>query len=254
MPPSTSAPAIAVAGSDTATPLNLEKRLALIARHFDLRGKRLIDCGCGAGEYVVALGERGAEAVGVEYMAEKVAQFVAAHPDDSRVSAGDIENLPYADGTFDLALLNEVLEHVPNDAQALVEVRRVLKPGGSVIVFSPNRLYPFETHGVHLRRPRRRIAHYVPFIPYLPLPLGRAFLEYWARNYWPGQLRRLVTQAQFRVRYHGFIWQTFENISGNQPRLIGAARPVLRRVAMLAECVPGLRAFGTSQAIIAQRV
>jgi SAM-dependent methyltransferase len=192
--------------------------------------------------------------VGVEISGAKIAQFAAAHPDDHRVMPGDIEALPASDSWFDVALVNEVLEHVPNDSRAMSEIRRVLKPGGSVIVFSPNRLYPFETHGVNLQRSRRRVAHYVPFIPYIPLPIGRAFFEYWARNYWPRQLRRLVTDAGFKIQFHGFIWQTFENISGNQPLIIRLGRPLLRRLAEILERTPGLRALGTSQVIIAQRV
>ena len=66
-------PEIVPAGGDTATPLNLRKRLGFIMRHGGTAGGRLLDCGCGAGDYVVALRRLGREAFGVEFQEEKVA-------------------------------------------------------------------------------------------------------------------------------------------------------------------------------------
>ncbi len=126
-------------------------------------------------------------------------------------------------------------------------------PGGKVAVFSPNRLYPFETHGTFLRNGGRRVPHWVPLVPYLPLPLGRLFLRHWARNYWPGELRRRVRAAGFRILSHDFVWQTFENISGRQPEIVRRLAPVLRRIAGGLERAPLLRAFGASQVIVAER-
>jgi SAM-dependent methyltransferase len=71
--------------------------------------------------------------------------------------------------------VNEVLEHVPDDRQALKEVHRILKPSGILFVFSPNRLFPFESHCVRLRRSDRRVPLWVPFIPYIPLRFGVFF-------------------------------------------------------------------------------
>jgi len=69
------------AGGDTATPLNLRKRLALIERFAAPLGKRrVLDCGCGAGEYVRALRACGADAFGIEFDEGKLA--TAAVRDD----------------------------------------------------------------------------------------------------------------------------------------------------------------------------
>ncbi|MDR1146325.1 MAG: class I SAM-dependent methyltransferase [Verrucomicrobiales bacterium] len=142
---------IKIAGGDTATPRNLEKRLAAIAPWLH-SGAAFLDCGCGCGEYVRALRERHAvNAQGVEYLADKVAQAKADPRVADHVRQGDIERLPFPDGSFDTALLNEVLEHVPDENAALTEIRRVLKPSGVLIIFSPNRWYPFETHGTFLK-------------------------------------------------------------------------------------------------------
>jgi ubiquinone/menaquinone biosynthesis C-methylase UbiE len=243
------------AGGDTATPQNLRKRLALIERWASpLAERRVLDCGCGAGEYVRELLARGADAYGVEFDEGKLAAEAARDADlAARLSVGDLEALVFPDASFDLALLNEVLEHVPDDGAALSEVCRVLRPGGRLILLSPTRLYPFETHGVFLRGTRRRVPHTVPGIPWIPLAVGRRLFDYWARNYWPWQLRAMVKRAGLRVVATGAVWQTFENISGHQPGWLAVLRPLLRALAGVFEKVPGLRAFGVSQLIVAEK-
>ena len=67
------------------------------------------------------------------------------------------------------------------------------------------------------------------------------------------ELRALVELAGFRVIATGSIWQTFENISGHQPRWLTALRPLLRAIGAACERIPGLRAFGVSQLIVAER-
>jgi len=202
---------------------------------------------------VAALRRAESEAYGVEFQREKIAEAYRRGIPPDWVKEGNLEHLEFVDESFDLAILNEVLEHVPNERQALTEVRRVLRPGGTLLVLSPNRLYPFETHGVRLRGSNYQVPHYVPFIPYIPLGLGRLFFDYWARNYWPRQLADLVSDVGFELVGTDYLWQTFENISGKQPRLIATLRPVLRTVARVAERVPGIRRFGVSQAVIATK-
>jgi SAM-dependent methyltransferase len=243
---------IQVAGGDTATPLNLQKRLDWIRSVAGpLEGESVIDCGCGAGEYVRALAALGADAWGIEYSAEKIgeAQRLGGLP-EGRVAVGDIEAIEFADEHFDIALVNEVLEHVPRDDRGIREVHRILKPGGVAVIFSPNRLYPFETHGVSLRS-GAKVPHYTPLVPYVPVRLG--LFQYWARNYWPWELRALVRAGGFSIERCGYVWQTFENISGHQPRSIAAIRPLLRAIARALEAIPGLRAFGVSQLIVARK-
>ena len=245
------ASAIAPAGSDTATPRNLVKRLAWIERSAGpLAGKQIIDCGCGAGEYVRALAQRGAQVWGIEYSEEKIRESRASGLPADRVTVGDIERMEFDDAHFDVALLNEVLEHVPDDRRGLREVHRVLAPGGTLVVFSPNRLYPFETHGVALRS-GKPVPHYTPFVPYVPVRLG--VFDYWARNYWPWELRALVRESGFAIERTGYVWQTFENISGNQPGWMRAAGPFLRALSDACERIPGVNVFGVSQLVVARK-
>lgn len=245
---------IQIGGADTGAARNLTKRLGIIHKHLDVRGKRTLDCGCGAGQYVLALLERGADAYGIEYNPEKVAQFHRDRPEHAgRVVGGNIERMVLPSESFDFALMNEVLEHVPNESAALQEVRRVLKPNGLLMVFSPNRLYPFETHSVRLKRRSTRLPLYIPFIPYVPLAVGNHLFDYLARNYWPRQLRRQIRACGYQILNSGYVWQTFENISGEQPKLLAGVAPVMRAMFNVLERIPGIKAFGVSQVILAQK-
>jgi SAM-dependent methyltransferase len=237
---------VEIAGGDTATPLNVSKRLKRIEAAVRIRGKHVLDCGCGSGGYVTALSEIGANPVGCDYQVAKLAN--SAH---TRICAADLSHLPFADDSFDIVLSNEVLEHVPDDSAALFEMFRVLKPQGRLIVFCPNRLFPFETHGVFVRGTPTKLPPYVPGIPFVPVTLGRLVFRYWARNYWPWELRRLLRQAGFHIRGTGYVWQTFEDISGVQPAFIRALKPMFRALSAACERTPLVRCLGTSQLIIA---
>jgi SAM-dependent methyltransferase len=133
------------------------------------------------------------------------------------------------------------------------EVYRILKPGGRLFIFSPNRWFPFETHGVRIKSSNRRVPHWVPFIPYIPLRVGKLFFDYWARNYWHRELNAIVTSAGFSVVKKGFIWQTFENISGRRPRAVAAAEPLLRFISNTLEKTPLLKQWGVSQALVCRK-
>jgi SAM-dependent methyltransferase len=245
---------ILIGGGDTATPLNLRKRVVLLERTAGLRDRRVLDAGCGEGEYVEEFVRCGADASGIEFNADKVARYRQRHPDSPRVTQGDIARIAAPDASFDLILFNEVLEHVPEEEPALAEAHRLLRPRGLLALFSPNRLYPFETHGVRTRRSHRALSPWIPGVPYLPLRIGRRWLDYPARNYWPWELGRLVRAAGFQIVGRRWLWQTFENISGHQPGWVRASAPALRWLAERLERCPGARCFGVTQAIFAEKL
>lgn len=242
---------IPVAGGDTSTPLNMTKRLKYIASHLPPGTARVLDCGCGEGAYVRGLRTQyHYDATGIEFQDEKISVARSDPALAPFIRKGDAQALEFPDSTFDAVVLNEVLEHVPDDRAALIEVRRVVREHGVVIVFSPNRWYPFETHGVFLKGSGTRIPPYVPLIPYLPTSVGKRFFRYWARNYGQTELRKLCVAAGFSRLHTDFMWQTFENISGAQPGIIRSARTVLRRIANTCERIPLIRRFGVSQILV----
>lgn len=101
-------------------------------------GDRALDVGCGTGEFTAALAEAGAVAVGVEVASAAVERARARHPGlDLRLVPID-GPLPFEDNSFDLVWASEVIEHVTDTARWLSEVRRVLAPGGRLLVTTPS--------------------------------------------------------------------------------------------------------------------
>jgi SAM-dependent methyltransferase len=121
-----------------------DRRLALIRQFVELRAKRILDIGCGLGMYVSRFRQFSDDVYGVDVDPDKIARASEWLPN---LHVAPAEELPFADESFDVILLNEVIEHVDDDGQAIREAFRVLAPGGHIIIYAPNRLYPFETHG-----------------------------------------------------------------------------------------------------------
>ena len=123
-------------------------------------GERVLDIGCGAGEFSAALAEAGALPIAVDVAAEALRRAAARVPDLDRRLWRDGESLPLDDGTVDVVWAGEVLEHVADVAPWLSEVRRVLRPHGTLLLTTPH-------HGpLTLLRlalsPRRFAAHFEP--------------------------------------------------------------------------------------------
>ena len=97
----------------------------------------MLDLGCGAGRFVAALRDAGADPVGVEIAEAALERARAVAPGaDLRLLEPD-GSLPLEHGSVDLVWCSEVLEHVADGAQLLHEVRRVLRPGGRLLVTVP---------------------------------------------------------------------------------------------------------------------
>jgi SAM-dependent methyltransferase len=100
-------------------------------------GERVLDLGCGAGRFVAALRDAGAEPVGVELAAAALERARRTAPGaDLRLVEPD-GSLPLEHASVDLVWCSEVLEHVADTAHVLLEVRRVLRPGGRLLVTVP---------------------------------------------------------------------------------------------------------------------
>jgi SAM-dependent methyltransferase len=126
---------------DDPEPWAWERRRALLLA--DVRpGERVLDLGCGAGRFVAALRDAGADPVGVELAEGALERARRNVPGaDLRALAGD-GAIPLADASVDLVWCSEVLEHVPDTAGLLSEARRVLRTGGRLLVTTPSHDLP----------------------------------------------------------------------------------------------------------------
>jgi SAM-dependent methyltransferase len=219
-----------------------ERRLNLIRAFVPLERARILDVGCGIGTYVQRLREYTSEVYGVDISLARLREGCRSVP-NLLASVG--EHLPFCAEWFDLVLLNEVIEHVRDDRQTLEECLRVLRPGGHVVIYAPNRLYPFETHGIYLGH------HYhfgnVPLVNYLP-DAARDRLVPHARAYRASELERLYGGLPVREIVHSYVYPGFDNVAARSPRL---AR--LLRTALYQAEHTGLRRFGLSHLLILEK-
>lgn len=97
-----------------------------LANAIDLRGKTVVDIGCGDGAFVRALAQAGADAVGVE-VSEQAVQRARERDPEHRYLLGGAESIPLDDQSVDLATLMRSLHHVPDPGSAFPELARVVR-------------------------------------------------------------------------------------------------------------------------------
>ncbi len=111
-------------------------------------GDRVLDMGCGAGRHAFEMYRRGGDVVAFDMDADElsgVLDLFSAMKEagevplgaEADIKQGDALQLPFADGEFDRVVAAEVLEHIPADIQAIHELVRVLRPGGTMAVSVP---------------------------------------------------------------------------------------------------------------------
>jgi SAM-dependent methyltransferase len=140
-------------------------------------GDRVLDLGCGGGRHAFECYRRGGRVVAVDrndadlrQVRDMLAAMAAAGeaPDgaEAAVVHADALRLPFPDGAFDVVILAEILEHIPDDRGAIDEAVRVLRPGGRLVATVP-RWWPervcwalseeyHQVEGGHVRIYRRR--------------------------------------------------------------------------------------------------
>jgi SAM-dependent methyltransferase len=222
-----------------------DRRLKMIREAAGSRlvpGSKVLVDGCGLGMYNRVLLKFTPQVYGLDIEPDRVLK-AARYAPYLAVAGG--EYLPYAAEQFDVVLSHEVIEHVQDDRRYVAEMVRVLKPGGRGIVFCPNRLYPFETHG-HYWRGKYHFGN-TPLINYLP-DVWRNKLAPHVRAYTGPGLRRLFTNLPVQLVLHTQIYPGYDNIIRRRP---GLGR-TLQRVTYALEQTP-LRLLGLSHLLVVEK-
>jgi SAM-dependent methyltransferase len=169
-----------------------------ICRRVTDRRPRILDVGCGTGANLLMLSQFG-DAEGVDVSEDALA--FCRERGLEKVKLGAAEELPYDDGTFDLVTALDVVEHLDDDLAGLREMRRVLRPGGHVLLFVPTFMFLWGLQDdVSNHRRRYRL----------------------------GELRRVLEQAGFEIER-----TTYANITFFLPILL--ARKLMRVTGIKAE-------------------
>lgn len=219
-----------------------QRRLDMVLRYTVLEDARILDAGCGVGMYSAQFAAYSSHVTGVEIdpaVAEEARARVA------EVVVAPAEALPFDDAVFDVVFSHEVIEHVDDDRQAAAEMIRVLAPGGRIVLFCPNRLYPFETHG-HYWRGRYHFGN-TPLINWLPNPLRNRLAPH-VRAYTRAGIRGLFADRAVRIVHHTVIYPGFDNIITRRPAL----GRLLRAGLYALEHTP-LRWFGLSHFLVLEK-
>jgi SAM-dependent methyltransferase len=221
-----------------------ERRLEMIRA---AAGERLHGCvfedGCGVGMYLARLAKDARQAVGMDIELERT---VDAQRLARQVLCGAGEYLPFPENSFDLVLSHEVIEHVQDDRKAIEEIVRVLNPGGRLVMFVPNRGYPFETHGIFWKG-KYRFGN-IPLVNYLP-DRWRNRLAPHVRIYSAASLGKIFAGLPVRRVEQTIIFGAYDNIIARKPAL----GKLLRGVLQLLERTP-LNFFGLSHFWVVEKV
>jgi SAM-dependent methyltransferase len=219
-----------------------DRRLNQIREYVRLEGRRILDIGCGLGMYVDKFRRFSDEVYGVDVDPDKVAQASEWLPN---IAVAPGEHLPFEDGMFDVILLNEVIEHVDDDRLTIQEAYRCLRPGGHIIIYAPNRLYPFETHGFYLFG--KYYFRLLPVVNWLPQAIRDIFCPH-VRVYTARAIRDLFRDLDVEFTAVTHIYPGLDNIAERY----GPVGRLIQRARDLAETTP-LRSFGISHFIVARK-
>ncbi len=213
-----------------------QRRLEMIVRAASERIQgNILENGCGVGMYVEHLAPFGGKIFGLEFDFERASEAGTNSP---RIFNAAGEFVPLPSGTIDLILSHEVIEHVQSDRAAICEMIRVLRPGGRIVLFCPNRGYLFETHGMYWKG-----KYYFGnklFVNYLPR-VWRDKLAPHVRVYSSRDLEKLFDGLPVKFIERTIIFGAYDNIIAR----FGAFGKVLRGILQFLEKTP-LKIFGLS--------
>lgn len=195
---------------------------------------RLLDVGCGNGDFLLEAGLRGWDAAGTEFDAQQAGY--AARRSGADVRPGELSGCGFGEGSFDVITMWHVLEHMPDPLATLEAALSLLKPGGFIFVAVPD----------------------------CSSWAARLFGRHWAgydaprhlQNFPAGTLKKTLTRAGFNNAGATYFMGTYDNVKISLDFLIKdrVSRPGARRALLLLAGNPLARVLLTPVAMLLQRL
>jgi SAM-dependent methyltransferase len=184
-------------------------------------GTKLLDAGCGSGGALFVAREMGADVAGLD-AAHSLVAIARQRMSGARIEVGELEELPFADGSFDVVTGFNAFQFAGNVNQAIAEARRVLKPGGALAMLVWGARGDCELLS-------RILAPVVSMLPSPGGPPAPAFAE-------PGVIESLMDKAALMPEASGEFDRTFAYENEELAwRAISSAGMLVRAMRLLGE-------------------
>ncbi|NIM19624.1 MAG: methyltransferase domain-containing protein [Candidatus Latescibacteria bacterium] len=158
-----------------------EGRIAAnLEKFIDLSGMKVLEVGAGTGRDSDDIASRGAEVFTLDYSEEALKLMQDWLKSSTEIVCGDARAIPFADEVFDVVFHQGLLEHFRDPETLLLENKRVLKDGGTLLIDVPQRF------------------HYYTLLKHAMMLVGKWFAG-WETEFSPGRLKRLVEAQGFEV-------------------------------------------------------
>jgi SAM-dependent methyltransferase len=165
----------------------------------DLRELSVLDVGSSTGYISDELAAAGGGVVGIDVDRPGVAKAAGLFGGQVRFVNADGARMPFPDGSFDVAVFNQIYEHVPRPDHVVAEIRRVLRPGGVVYMGLTSRLVPIEPH------------YGLPMLSWLPAGAADRYMRIARRG--DSYPERLQTYWRLRHMCRGLhVWDYTETV------------------------------------------
>jgi 2-polyprenyl-3-methyl-5-hydroxy-6-metoxy-1,4-benzoquinol methylase len=156
-----------------------QKIQAILEYDKDLSKAKVLDIGTGSGHIAHELARAARKVVSVDLVDER------KEKKDYEFHLVKDEALPFDDASFDVVITNHVVEHTPDQKKHLSEVYRVLKPGGTIYLATPNKLWFKDPH------------YKLPFVSWLPRSMSTQYLRLMQKAKWD-----IYPLSHFGIRRH----------------------------------------------------
>jgi ubiquinone/menaquinone biosynthesis C-methylase UbiE len=236
------------------------RRLKKVNNVISLENKKILDLGAGEGVWMFKFREftKPQNIYGLDYDKNSFDKFISSNKKfnpkipDGNFKIGPAEKLEFQNEFFDIVFQNEVLEHVNDDVLTISECFRVLKKHGYLVVFTPNRLWPFEQHGMFLGK--KYVWGNIPILPWLPKFVQKQFAPH-VRNYSCTDINKILESAakkadiKYKVIHHKHVFPGFDGIESRFGKFGGFIRKFFHAL----ESTP-LEKFGISHFLVIEKL